>query len=67
MEALAVGLNVVCYDVGHIPHSKIHVCNSKVEMIRQLELLLNSESDYATVMQQTNVQRANKFLKLYNV
>lgn len=66
MEALAVGLNTVCYNIGHIPHEKIFVCENKAMMMDRLRAILNADFNYSPFIQQTNIEMAQKFLDLYN-
>lgn len=68
MEALAMGLTVVCFDVGRLHvEGRVIVCNDKSEMVNQLQKLLNSPMRYEPVMVRTTDDMVNDFLKLYEV
>ncbi len=66
MEALAMGLHTVCYNIGHIPDKKIFVCENVEMMTDKIRSLLNTELDQTPFIQQTNIEMAQKFLDLYN-
>lgn len=66
MEALAMGLTVVCFNIGRIHvDGKIVVCNDKNEMVEQLKKLLSSQLNHAPVIVRTTDDMANDFMKLY--
>lgn len=67
MEALAMGLHVVCFDVGRLhAENKISVCNSKEEMVKELERLLKSKIDSMPVVR-TIDDMVNDFIRAYEL
>jgi len=67
MEALAMGVTVVCFDVGRVHEAeKIIVCNDKKEMIMRLRLLLNSNPDYKPILHRTGNDMVRDFIKVYD-
>ncbi|HXB12100.1 MAG TPA: glycosyltransferase [Bacteroidia bacterium] len=65
-EALACGLNVVCFDIGRIDvKDKVNVCKTEREMIETLKKLLSSELTYKPALLRTPEDMVNDFMKVY--
>jgi glycosyltransferase involved in cell wall biosynthesis len=65
-EALACGLNVVCFDIGRIDvKDKVNVCKTEREMIEILKKLLSSELTYKPALLRTPEDMVNDFMKVY--
>jgi glycosyltransferase involved in cell wall biosynthesis len=67
MEALAMGLHIVCFDVGRVDNEKIRACKGKDEMLKQLKALLLKQLDYKKVIPCTSFDTANAFIRLYGI
>jgi glycosyltransferase involved in cell wall biosynthesis len=65
MEALAMGLNIVCFDVGRIHHEKINVCANKDEMIQKLKTLLSANLDFKPQILLSSEDTVREFMKVY--
>lgn len=67
MEALAMGLPVVCFDVGRMhAEGQILVCKDKEEMIVELGRLLTKEIKYEPFIR-TSDDMVNDFAKVYEL
>jgi len=65
-EALACGLNVICFDVGRIDiKTKINVCTDKSEMIKTIKELLSSNLTYEPALFRTPGDMVKDFMKVY--
>ena len=65
MEAFAYGLELVAFNVGHIPDSrKSHICASKEEMIASLKKLLSAPIDTSVEIIGNMKESAEQFNKL---
>jgi len=68
MEALVMGLTIVCFDVGRIHvEGKVIVCKDKKDMVIQLKKLLTSTLDYSPAIRRTSEDMANDFIKVYGI
>ncbi len=68
MEALASGLNIVCFDVGRVhAEGKIWICKDKMEMLVKLKGLLSSLLTYEPVVLLTNDDMVRAFFKVYEI
>lgn len=68
MEALANGLNVVCFDIGRIhAEKKITVCRDKDDMLAKLKILVATPLSYEPLILGTNDDMAKNFLKIYSI
>jgi glycosyltransferase involved in cell wall biosynthesis len=65
-EALACGLNVVCFDIGRIDvKDKVNVCKTETDMTKTLKKLLSSELTYKPALLRTPDDMVNDFMKVY--
>lgn len=67
LEALAMGLKVVCFNVGRVNSANIKVCIDKEVMIAQIRTLLSQSSEYKPEVLQTSDETVKEFYKLYSV
>ena len=67
MEALAMGLTVVCFDVGRVDHEKVKVCANKDEMIQKLKASLSAELDFKPQILLSSEDTVKEFIKLYGL
>ena len=68
MEALAMGLTVVCFDVGRLHvDGKVIVCKDKEEMIGQIKKLMNSSLDFKPALVRTMDDMVEDFVKIYEL
>jgi glycosyltransferase involved in cell wall biosynthesis len=68
MEALANGLNIVCFDIGRIHvDGKIWVCKNKHEMVIQLKKMLSTPLNHEPAILLTNDDMVREFLKVYEI
>ncbi|HTB30690.1 MAG TPA: glycosyltransferase, partial [Bacteroidia bacterium] len=66
MEALASGLNIVCFDIGRADvKDRIWACRDKDEMLLKLKELLSSKLTYKPVVLLTNEDMVREFFKIY--
>jgi glycosyltransferase involved in cell wall biosynthesis len=64
-EALYCGLNVLCSDVGRIENIiKMHICNSELEMVEKMKILLTSELNFEPVLLRTIDDTVNDCISL---
>lgn len=68
MEALANGLNIVCFDIGraHV-EGKIWVCKDREEMVQKLKELLLSPQSHDPIILLTNEDMVRAFFKVYEI
>jgi glycosyltransferase involved in cell wall biosynthesis len=67
MEALAMGLTVVCFDVGRVHHAKINACGSKEEMVQKLKALLSTNLDFKPQILLSSEDTVKEFVKVYGL
>jgi glycosyltransferase involved in cell wall biosynthesis len=67
MEAISLGLPVVCFDVGRVDNEKIKVCKDKDQMVSNLRQLLSQKIDYGPAIVFTTEDTVREFIKLYNI
>jgi glycosyltransferase involved in cell wall biosynthesis len=68
MEALANGLNIVCFDIGRADvKDRIWACKDKEEMARKLKELLLSALTHDPVILLTNEDMVRAFFKVYEI
>jgi glycosyltransferase involved in cell wall biosynthesis len=67
MEAISLGLPVVCFDVGRVDNEKIKVCRDKDEMVIKLKELFSQKIDYSPAIVLTTEDTVRKFIKLYGI
>jgi glycosyltransferase involved in cell wall biosynthesis len=65
LEAMAIGMKVVCFNVGRVNSPNIKVCSDKKGMIGQIRTLLSQSSDYKPEVLQTSDDTVKEFYKLY--
>lgn len=67
-EALACGLNIVCFNIGRVAmEGKIWVCKNKEEMLIALKKLIPSPLTYEPVISITSDDTVKEFLKVYEI
>jgi glycosyltransferase involved in cell wall biosynthesis len=67
MEALAMGLTIVCFDIGRVHHEKINVCGSKEEMVQKLKTLLSINLDFRPQILLSSEDTVKEFVKVYGL
>jgi len=67
MESLAMGLPVICFDVGRMHADKITICEDKNTMIEKVGALLSSEPDHKALVLYTMTDTVKEFIKLYEL
>ncbi len=67
MEAISLGLPVVCFDVGRVDNEKIKVCKDKDEMVSKLRELLSQKIDYSPAIALTTEDTVREFIKIYEI
>jgi glycosyltransferase involved in cell wall biosynthesis len=68
MEALANGLNVVCFDIGRVHvEGRIWVCKTKDEILCKLKELVSSILTFEPIILSTSDDMVKAFLKVYAI
>lgn len=68
MEALATGLNIVCFDIGRVhAEGRIWVCGSKEDMLVKLKELLSSTLTFEPVILLSKEDTVKAFLEVYEI
>jgi glycosyltransferase involved in cell wall biosynthesis len=67
MEALAMGLTVVCFDIGRMNSDRIKVCATKDEMVMQIKALLSNKLDHSPQVLFSMNDTVKEFVKVYGL